>query len=295
MAIAESLTPDLTSGEPDPETFLRKLSLELARCDVRLPSFPDISVRVQQILEDPRATRSQVAHVIAADAALAARILRLANSAFLNPSAIQITDLKQALTRLGHQLVRCTAVSFALQQINLGSGQAELRLKLKQLWREGTLVASIAFVLARETRAAKPDEALVTGLMHNIGRLYITVSTPNRTTDGGESEAWVRMVRDWHPRIARSILKNWKFPAAVIAAVADQNAWDRETRGDERLTDLLIAALALASCVFHRELLDDAVTAIPPFQRLGLGAADARRLLAATGEQIKALRAALTG
>ena len=221
--------------------------------------------------------------------------LRLANSAFLNPSANRITDLQQALTRLGHQLVRCTAVSFALQQMKLGSSEAALRPTLKQLWREGTLAASIAYVLARETGAAKPDEALVTGLMHNIGRLYITVSAPPRASRGGDTEAWVQMVRDWHPRIARSILEHWKFPSAIIAAVADQNAWERETRGDEKLTDLLIAALALASCVFRRELLDDTVTATPPFQRLGLGAADAQRLLAAAGQQIKALRAALTG
>jgi HD-like signal output (HDOD) protein len=293
VAIAESLIRDALAGEPDPGGVIRKLSVEVAAGDVRLPSLPGIAVRVQQVLEDPRAARTQVAQVIGADAALAARILRLANSAFLNPSAQLITDLQQAVTRLGHQLVRCTAVSFSLQQMELGAGETELRPLIRQLWRKGTLVASIAYVLARETGAAKPDEGLMTGLMHNIGHLYIAVSAPRRAICA-ESKAWEQVVKEWHPRIASSILKHWKFPAAIIAAVADQNAWDRQIRGDDGLTDVLIAAISLESCVFHRELLDDTVTAGPSFQRLGLGLAHCQQLLAAASDQIKSLRAALT-
>jgi hypothetical protein len=50
------------------------------------------------------------------------------------------------------KLVRCSAVSFALQQMNAGESVAMLRPQLQELWRKGTLVASIAYVLARETR-----------------------------------------------------------------------------------------------------------------------------------------------
>src|SRR5271169_1313127 len=156
-----------------PAEFLKGLSAELANGDIRLPSYPDVAQRVQRALEDPRATPAKVARVIGIDAALAVRILQLANSAFLNPSAKPITELQQAVHRLGHQLVRCTAVSFALQQMNAGPNIAALRPQLQELWRKGTLVASIAYVLARETRAANPDEALIAGLMHNIGSLYI--------------------------------------------------------------------------------------------------------------------------
>jgi HD-like signal output (HDOD) protein len=286
------LKQDVLAGETDPGGVIRRLSAEVAAGDVRLPSLPGIAVRVQEVLEDSRAPRTRIAQVIGADAALAARILRLANSSFLNPSTEQTADLRVAVTRLGHQLVRCTAVSFSLQQMELGSGQAELQPQIRQLWRNGTLVASIAYVLARETRAAKPDEALMTGLMHNIGQLYITVSAPRRAV-GGESKAWERVTEEWHPRIASSILKHWKFPSAIIAAVANQNSRDREPRGDEGLTDVLIAALALESCVFHRELLDDTVTAGASFQRLGLSAEKCRHLLAAAADQITALRTAL--
>jgi HD-like signal output (HDOD) protein len=294
VATANLLRRDLRAGESDRDAVIRKLSLEVAVGDVRLPSFPDIAARVQQILEDPKAARSRVAQVIGADAALAARILRLANSAFLNPSAQQIIDLQQAVTRLGTQLVRCTAMSFSLQQMELCDGEAKLRPQIRQLWRKGALVASIAYVLARETHAAKPDEALMTGLMHNIGNLYITVGTPSRADCDDQSDEWQQLVDEWQPRIASSILKHWKFPPEIIVAVANQNTENLEVRGADGLTDVLIAAIKLGSCVLQRELLNDAVTESPSFRRLGLGSGDCKNLLAAAGAQIKALRAALT-
>lgn len=294
MEVAEGLERGAPADEIDPGSFLRNLTRELAAGDIRLPSFPDIAARVQRVLEDPAAASVRVALVVGSDAALAARILRLANSAFLNPTALQIKDLKVALTRLGHQLVRCTAVAFALQQMTLGSSEADIRPQLKELWRNGALVASIAFVLARETRAANPEEALMTGLMHNIGQLYITLRAPRRSELRVGIQAWADVVRDCHPRIASSILRHWEFPPTIVAAVGDQNSWDREGHGEDGLGNILIAAVTLAPCVFQRELLADTVAAVTAFQRLGLGADHCERLLAACAEQIKLLRAALS-
>jgi len=278
-----------------PSKFLKELSAELARGDLHLPSFPDIAQRVQRALEDPRATPDQVARVIGSDAALAVRILRLANSAFLNPSAKPITELQQAVHRLGHQLVRCTAVSFALRQMNAGASVAVLRPQLHELWRKGTLVASIAYVLARETRAAHPDEALVAGLMHNIGSLYIMVRAHQQGAAPGVDDEAMQALNNGHPRIAGAILGHWKFARPIVSAVSNQNAQDLPPSGAGPLTDVLIAAISLVPCVFQRELLDETVTAQGAFQRLSLNAADCTRLLATTAGQIKALHGALAG
>ena len=277
-----------------PSEFLKELSAELASGDVRLPSFPDIAQRVQRALEDPRATPAQVARVIGIDAALAARVLRLANSAFLNPSAKPITELQQAVNRLGHQLVRCTAVSFALQQMNAGDGIAALRPQLQELWRKGTLVASIAYVLARETRAANPDEALVAGLMHNIGSLYITVRAHQHGAVLGADDAATGVLSNGHPRIAGAILGHWKFAPSIVSAVSNQNASNLPT-GAAGLADVLIASISLVPCVFFRGLLDETVTAVAAFQRLALDTAACTRLLRTTARQIKSLHSALAG
>lgn len=283
---------DASIGELNPTVFMRKLMLELALGDVRLPSFPDIAARVQKVLEDPKATSARVAVVVRSEAALAARILRLANSSLLNISGEPINDLRVALTRLGVQLVRCTAVSFALQQMQLGGSDRALRSQLHELWRDGTLVASIAYVLARETKVANPDEALLTGLMHNIGRLYIAVNVPRGAQAIANSEEWTTTVNEWHPQIAVAILKHWKFPASIATAVANQTSQDRET--DEKLSDILITAILLVPCIFKREALSEIAAEAPALQRLKLNAADCNRILVASAEQIRSLRAGLS-
>ena len=193
---------------------------------------------MQRVLEDPRATPAQVAQVIGIDAALAARILRLSNSAFLNPSGKPITELQQAVNRLGHQRVRSTAVSFALQQMKVGEGEAVLRPKLHELGRKGTLVASIAHVLGHETKAANPDEALVAGLMHNIGSLYITVRAYQAGGVLATDAAAVQLLNKGHARIAAAILGHWKFAPSIVTAVGNQNSTESHKAGAERLNDV---------------------------------------------------------
>lgn len=285
---------DQQPPDSDPSAFMQAVIAELGAGDVRLPSFPDIAARVQRVLEDGRSTPAQIAKVIGADAALAARILRLASSAFLNPGGKPVSDLQLAVARLGHQLVRCTAVSFAVQQMKLDATDKTLRPQLQEIWRRGTLVAAIAYVIAREKRVAGADEALVSGLMHNIGILYITVRARGRVPPA-QNETWAQLVREWHPEIARMILEHWKFPESIVQAVGQQNAWGRETDGSDRLTDALSCAIALVPCVFNRDLLPEIVGTAAPFARLRLGVEECQKLLLATAEQIKALHAALLG
>ena len=294
-------TPDPIASEAPlstqtltPFDVTRKLAAELAAGDVRLPSFPDIADRVQRVLEDPRATPAQIAKVLGADAALAARVLRIANSSVFNPSGKPVTDLPHAVSRLGFQLVRCAAMSFALRQMKLVDADSDLRPQLQELWRKGALVASIGYVVARETHATNPDEALVTGLLHNVGRLYLLLRARTLSSAVIETGMWDQVSHDWHPRIGAAILEHWKFPERVVRAVADQNAWDRPTSSGGALTDVLIVATSLVPCVFYRELLDDTVTAVAPFRRLALATEDCNRLLAATAPHIHGLRDALS-
>jgi HD-like signal output (HDOD) protein len=276
-----------------PFDVTRKLTAELAAGDVRLPSFPDVAQRVQAVLEDPRATPAQIGKVLGADAALAARVLRIANSAVFNSSGRPVTDLPTAISRLGFELVRCAAMAFALRQMKLVDAESVLRPQLQELWSKGALVASIGYVVARETRAANPDEALVTGLLHNIGRLYLLLRAQTLSSAVIQTGMWEQVSHDWHPRIGRAILEHWKFPERVTLAVGDQNAWDRPTTGASRLTDVLIVATSLVPCVFYRELLDDTITAVAPFQRLNLGTGECQRLLVATASHVHGLRDAL--
>lgn len=284
--------PPFASG---PFEFVRQLATELSQRDVQLPSFPDVAKRVRDVLSDSRSTPAQIAGVIASDPALAARLLRIANSAVFNPSGRTVTGVQAAVSRLGHEVVRCAAVSFAVQQMKASVRHPHLRPQLQELWRKSTLVAALANVVARATRAVNPDEATIAGLLHNVGRLYILARAESHAPAFQAAGTWDEVLHDWHPQIGRSILEHWKFPEAVCVAVAEQNTWDRPRSPTSALPDVLVCATSLVPCVYYRDLLEETVPAVSAFKRLELDPAQCRDLLTASAQQIRQLRDVLMG
>src|ERR1700689_1789427 len=81
----------------DAFAFIQSLASELSAGKVDLPSFPEIAVRVRRILSDPNSSVDQVVRVVGSEPSLAARLLRIANSATLNRGGSAVTDLRAAI------------------------------------------------------------------------------------------------------------------------------------------------------------------------------------------------------
>src|SRR5271165_1098287 len=153
--------------------FVRTLAAELSGGNVDLPSFPEIAVRIRRVLSDPNSSIEQVVRVVGSEPALAARLLRMANSASLNRSGRPVSELRTAINRIGYNMVRSASISFSMAQIRNSNKLAGLEHHLNDLWQRSTLVAALAFVLARKCTKVNPDEAMLTGMMHGIGKLYV--------------------------------------------------------------------------------------------------------------------------
>src|SRR5271156_1910219 len=152
--------------------FLGKLAAEVSAGTVNLPSFPDVVIRIRKALADPEAKLNQIVKIVGTEPRLAARLIQAANSAAFNPAGKPLTDLRAAITRLGHRPVQSSAMAFAVRQLRLAPALRSIAKPLNVLWEQSISVASICQVIARRTKI-NPDEAFLTGLLHGIGRLYI--------------------------------------------------------------------------------------------------------------------------
>ena len=155
--------------------FIRALAGELSGGKVDLPSFPEVAIRVRRILSDPKSSVDQVVRVVGSEPALAARLMRIANSASLNRSGKPILELRTAISRIGYNMVRSASISFAMAQIRNSNKLAGLEHYLQDVWLRSTRVAAFAYVLAKACTRSRinPDEAMLTGMMHSIGKLYV--------------------------------------------------------------------------------------------------------------------------
>lgn len=229
--------------------FLQELAEDLNSRNIELPSFPDVVINIRTALEDPSCSSERLADVVRTDPVLVARLLMSANSAFHNRAGIEITDLNLAISRLGFEVVRNTAITLAMEQIFSASQHKELNYAVGEIWRNSLSLASMSFVIARNSGRVNPDNAFLCGLLHEIGKLYILTKAQDFPALMGDAESLETVMQQWYSSVGRSIVEAWGFSTEIADSL----------EVDEHLTDDTGAAASLVDVLFlAREVLADA-------------------------------------
>jgi HD-like signal output (HDOD) protein len=273
--------------------FVRSLAGELSGGKIDLPSFPEIAVRVRRVLGDPKSSIEQVVRVVGSEPALAARLVRISNSASFNRSGKPVGDLRTAINRIGYNMVRSAAIAFAMSQIRSANKLQGLEPYLHDLWKRSMTVAAFAFVLARTATRVNPDEAMLGGMMHGIGKLYVITRATRHPELFASPEVLDGIVNDWHASIGKAILENWDFSEEMSEAIGAQNDFEREHVDMPDLRDIISVAIVMAAQAPDSETLDDALRDVPATRRLGLGADRTRVVMKECAAEISALSDAL--
>jgi len=263
-------TPNAQSYSHATFAFVSALAAELATGKIDLPSFPEVVIRVRRVLSDPNANLEKVARVIGSEPALAARLMRIANSASLNTSGKPIGDLRSAINRMGYNMVRSASMSFAMAQIRRSDELVAVKHDLEELWQRSMIVAAYAFVLARGAAGVNCDEAMLAGMMHGIGKLYILTRVPEHPELFSSAAEFHEIVDAWHPQIGKAILENWDFAEDMVTAVADQSDLGRDGEHAADLSDVIAVAILMAAFVADPDGLRVALQGLPATLRLGL-------------------------
>jgi HD-like signal output (HDOD) protein len=274
--------------------FVRTLAAELSSGRLDLPSFPEIAIRIRKVLADSKSSIEQVVRIVGSEPALAARLLRLANSASLNRSGRQVTELRTAISRIGYNMVRSASLSFSMNQMRHDKKLATFRVYLNDLWERSTNVAAYCYVLARTCSRVNPDEALLTGMMHGIGKLYILTRATEQPGLFGDDAQLNEIIDDWHASIGKAILENWEFPEVMAQAVGDQGS-SREEDGPADLADVVAVSLLIASYGTDIAGLEVALHGHPGAKRLGLDEAKTLAVMQDSAAEVTALSQALGG
>jgi HD-like signal output (HDOD) protein len=274
--------------------FVRELATELSSSTIELPSFPEVALRVQKVLSEDGASAERVVRVLGADSLLATRVLSMANSAALNPGGKPVTELRAAVTRLGFDALRSAAVGFAMAQLRRAKSFVGIERHLNVLWQHSVLVASLCFVVARRSRKVNPDTAMLAGLVHGVGKLYILTHTVGHPALFGDQTMYQRIVRDWHGNIAKALLESWSMAEEIVAAVHCYEDSARDLRGPSAtLADVLEIADMISMCKDAPDLMRERLVNRKAATHLGLDAEICQALVGESAEELAALRHAL--
>ncbi len=247
-------------------SFVEQLAGDLSRGDLELPMFSGTAIRIQKAFQVEEVNIDEIVRLISSDPAIAARVLELANSAAIR-GASQITDIQQAVVRMGDKLVQSSVLTFALRQMERNEGLSEgSKTALREMWIESIEIAARCYVIAKEYTKLNANEALLTGLLSVIGRLYILLKSREH---GIEDDAELdQVLADWHPAISKAIAESWNMSDELVAALESQLETDPALQEHATLTEVLCAARVLLKYERSGEAL--AAIEYPLLQRLGI-------------------------
>jgi HD-like signal output (HDOD) protein len=280
--------------DPEAFAFVQTLAKELSGDKIDLPSFPDIAMRVRQVLADDNVTPEKVVRVIGSEPALAARVLQIANSAALNFSGKAVSELRTAVARMGFNMVRSAAIAFAMAQLKKVDALKGLEKPLDELWERSSLVATMSYVVARRLASkVNPDTAMLAGLLHGVGHLYILTRAGQHPKLFANQAAFHSIVRDWHANIAKAILENWGMSEEIVQAVSDYEDLQRTHTGPTDLADVLTVGHLLATYRAHPESIELNMQGVAACTRMQLDQPAYVKLLTESAAEIAAIQQAL--
>lgn len=189
-----------------------------------LATLPTVAARIMKVADDPNASISRLHRVLNEDPVLAARVLKVVNSAFYRRSHA-IASTLTAIHVLGVASVRSIAVAASLTRLFRGPQTARIK-ELDGLWDHSVAVGVAARSLAGLAHVTTPDEAQLAGVLHDLGivvalqgdfarfRLVIEEAVTRPGTAFRELEREVMAVD--HQELGAALCEGWNFPPQLV-------------------------------------------------------------------------------
>lgn len=231
-----------------PITFkiLEDIAKDLSGSEITFPTFLDITFQVRTALKDPNLSVEQLAKLVGAEPLMSTKIIRMANSVALNPSGKEVADVRNGIIRVGMEAVRSVSFAVAMEQLLKSKQMQPFEGISKKLWEHTAHVASLARVLARKVARINGDEAMFTGLVHDIGVFYLmsrAAGFPELIADKAELHS---LLVGWHDNIGHALLTALGSPESVCTAVLEHEN-ERQIAEIKTLSDVLYVANKIAN------------------------------------------------
>lgn len=232
-----------------------------------LPTLPEVALKVREVADDPDADIDKLTGVIGNDAALSARIIRVANSPLLRASRA-IEDLRTALMRLGIQYTCNIATGLAMEQMFQATSDL-IDMRMREVWSRSSEIAGISHVLCKHYTRLRPDQATLAGLIHKIGVLPILTYAEEHPALLKDSITLDSVIEQLQGHLGDLILKTWNFPEE-LAHIPSQHMDFARNIPKVDYADIVTVAMLQSYAGTKSPMAQVDLSTVKAFGRLGL-------------------------
>lgn len=273
------MPPDTQTATAPIEQLERALVQKLEQGELELPLLPQVASQVMALTSDPAADAAKLSSLIHQDQALAAHVLRIANSPAYMPRS-PVVSLQHAVAMLGINLLSEIAFTASLKA---GAFQVPGHEdEVKQLWRHSLASGAFAKEVAR-TRRVNVESAFLCGLLHAIGKPVVlrTAAAIAQKQHIPVDKPILRMLMNgYHSRVGCLIADKWSLPKQVAEAIQYYSDYDHATSFRQECLLTCVADRLATHLLTPDDMPDDTVRDHPVFAELNLYPNDIDQLIA---------------
>ncbi|MGX2030844.1 HDOD domain-containing protein [Methylocaldum gracile] len=249
------------------QVFLDYIKAAIENDKLQLPTIPEVALKVRQAINKDNASDAEIAKTISSDPALSARLLQIANSP-LYRARQKIDNLQAAITRMGHNTIRSLVMNLAMKQVFKPTSLL-LESRFHDIWQHSLNVAAVSRALALRARPLDPDQAMLAGLVHQIGKLPI-LALAEKFSELLEDDAVLEShLENLHTQIGKIIMETWGLPDSLSRAAWEYRDFERGGNPAPDYVDLVQVAY-LESVMGTKAAPDVDLSGVPAFTKLGL-------------------------
>lgn len=231
-----------------------------------LPPMPVVATKVLQLVESGKADAAEISRAISSDPAVSARVLKISNSTFYGCRR-KIQTLAEAVVVLGHNTIKGLAVAASVKEIYRPSGLIE-----NMLWEHSFGAALAAQIIAGHSSQVSADEAFLSGLFHDLGKIIMNLREKEKFRQVIE-RCYNEMLRFeevehtifpyTHAELGGYVLEKWNLPEDLITSVMlhhtfafpeQDNIYQQKLTAITSLADLVCVKLGIGTRAAMEEL-----------------------------------------
>lgn len=227
----------------DVEGVKTELLEALAQDKLVLPTLPEIALEVREAANDPNTDIPRLQELIGNDAALSARVVRVANSPLVRGMQ-SIEHLQAALSRLGVTYSCNLVIGLAMEQMFQATNEG-IDTRLREVWSRSAEVAAIANVLCQHYTSLEADKATLAGLTHLIGVLPVLTYAEEKDIllAPEDSELLDEVIATISPELGVHILESWNFHPSLTQVPREHLSYQRDSTQIDYADIVVVARL----------------------------------------------------
>ncbi len=197
---------------------------------LQLPSLPDTALKIRRVISRDDLSVVELARLISEDPALTVKLVHVANSPFYRGFRA-IESCEDAVIRLGITTTADLVTIYTMREM-FKSRHPQLQQRYATLWAHVTEIGALAYVLAKMTPGLKPDQAMLAGIVHDIGAIPVIMYADSHKALVDDPGALEDLIGELQAEIGSELLRQWGFPDSIADAALHADDFSHESGGE---------------------------------------------------------------